>query len=159
MYLAIDPGKCTGCRACEVFCSFIKEKAINPAKARISVLKWEDEGIFIPFTCQQCTRPLCAEACPVQAIARNAQTGAMEINTARCLGCKMCILACPFGGIWWDGDRSLPIKCDLCQGDPECVKWCAPKALSYEKEVKVGLRLRREGVGKLAALLELVEGR
>ena len=115
MYLAIDPARCTGCRICEVFCSFRKEGAVQPSRSRITVVRGKEAGAFVPFTCQQCSRPLCAEVCPVRAITRDAATQAMLVDEDRCLGCKMCVLACPFGGMAWEGgtgqaDQVRPVR-------------------------------------------------
>ncbi|NPV70232.1 MAG: 4Fe-4S dicluster domain-containing protein [Firmicutes bacterium] len=156
MRLQPNPEKCTGCQICEAFCSFKKERAVWPARSRISVLKWEKEGVYIPFTCQQCERPLCQEACPVGAIGRCEATGALEVDSRRCLGCKMCVTACPFGGMAYDPDRGQAIKCDLCGGDPECVRMCPFGALTFIREEKYAQVKRREAARKLAGLLDLV---
>lgn len=165
MYLAIDPTRCTGCRICEVFCSFRKEGVVQPSRSRITVVRGQAPGVFLPFTCQQCSRPLCAEVCPVQAISRNAATQAMVVDVARCLGCKMCVLACPFGGMAWagstepNGARGHPIKCDLCQGNPECAHMCPTGAVRYVAEGREAAARRRAGLGRLPGLLDLVEER
>ncbi|MGB9593348.1 MAG: 4Fe-4S dicluster domain-containing protein, partial [Anaerolineae bacterium] len=91
MQLYIDSTKCTGCRICEVFCSFKHESAIQPAKSRITVLADTEPGRFIPFTCVQCARPACAEACPVGAITRDAESGLVSVNANECIGCRMCV--------------------------------------------------------------------
>ncbi len=154
MYLAIDPALCTGCRICEVFCSFHHEGRMQPARSRITVVRGQEAGHFVPFTCQQCRRARCAEACPEGAIARNPTTQALEVDPERCLGCKMCLLACPFGGIAWDGERGLPLKCDLCQGQPECVRLCPTGALRYVQEERAAVARRRTALGRLPELLD-----
>ncbi|MHB0886673.1 MAG: 4Fe-4S dicluster domain-containing protein [Bacillota bacterium] len=156
MRIQLNPEKCTGCQICEEFCSFKHEGAVWPARSRISVLKWEKEGIFIPFVCQQCERPACAEVCPVGSITRNEKTGALEIDEARCLGCKMCVTACPFGAVSFDPDRGRAYKCDLCGGDPECVKMCPTGALTFDREEKSALARKRQGAEKLAKYIEAI---
>ncbi len=157
MYLAIHPDKCTGCRICEVFCSFKKHEQVQPSRSRITVVRGDQAGRFVPFTCQQCQRPLCAEVCPVRAIAREESTGAMLVDQARCLGCKMCVLACPFGGMVWDGELGQPAKCDLCGGEPECAHMCPTGAIQYVSEGREAAGRRRAGLGRLPGLLDLVE--
>jgi len=152
--LLINPEKCTGCSLCEAFCSFRAERAVGPAKSRISVLKWEDEGVFIPFTCLQCERPVCMEVCPVAAIKRNPTTRAMEIDESRCLGCKTCVMACPFGGVAFDPDRGTAVKCDLCQGQPECAKMCPTGAIQFVRDEVVAPRKRREAIANLPGFLK-----
>lgn len=154
MYLDINPEICTGCRLCEAFCSFRREKSVWPSKSCISVLRYEREALYIPFTCQQCEKAICAEVCPVQAIKRNPNTGAWEIEVSRCMGCKMCVASCPLGGVAFDPNRGQAFKCDLCGGDPECVKVCAPGALRLVKGPEATLAKRRRVVQNLVHLLK-----
>ena len=70
-------------------------------------------------------------ACPVEAITKNAATGAMEVNEAVCVGCKVCTIACPFGTINYNQDSGKVIKCDLCGGDPQCAEACPTGAIVY----------------------------
>jgi anaerobic carbon-monoxide dehydrogenase iron sulfur subunit len=130
MRLAIDPLRCTGCLICEVFCSFAHESRVQPSLARIHVTRSEEPWQFTPATCQQCEQPLCAAACPVEAIGRNASTHAMEVDASLCVGCEACIPACPFGAMFWDAARGLPLQCDLCKGSPECARMCPTGALT-----------------------------
>jgi Fe-S-cluster-containing hydrogenase component 2 len=71
------------------------------------------------------------QACPVEAITKNPATGAMEVNEATCVGCKVCTIACPFGTINYNQSTGKVIKCDLCGGDPECAKACPTGAIVY----------------------------
>ncbi|MCH7794000.1 MAG: 4Fe-4S dicluster domain-containing protein, partial [Proteobacteria bacterium] len=97
--LLIDPAKCTSCLQCEMACSFEHEGVFNPAKSRIKVFEFEHGLRAIPYTCTQCAEAWCMQACPVEAITKNLATGAMEVNEATCVGCKVCTIACPFGTI------------------------------------------------------------
>lgn len=135
MRLLIDPERCTGCRICEVFCSFRHEGTIRPSRSRIKVARDQEPIAFVPVTCRQCDQPACAEACPVLAISRAEATGALVVDEQLCIGCQACVSACPFSGIVWvagdegDGGGGRPIKCDLCQGAPECVHMCPTAAV------------------------------
>lgn len=157
MYLAIDPEKCTGCRICEVFCSFKKLEEVQPSRARITVVRGQQAGRFAPSTCWQCQRPRCAEACPENAITRHKPTGAMLVDQALCIGCKLCVQACPFGGMAWDEELGQPAKCDLCDGEPECAHMCPTGAIRYVHADRETARRRREGLARLPALLDLIE--
>ena len=97
--LHIDPGKCTGCLQCEAACSLVNEGAINPAKSRIKVFNFHDEGRFVPYTCTQCDEAWCMQACPVDAIVLNPVNGSKDVLDDICVGCKVCTIACPFGTI------------------------------------------------------------
>lgn len=131
--LTVDTNLCTGCRVCELVCSLIKEGECNPRKARVRVLKIEREGFDFPLTCQHCGEPLCKEVCPVNALSRDSQTGAIVLNEKACIGCRACIMACPFGVATYDSQKGVARKCDLCEGDPKCVSFCETHALQYER--------------------------
>ena len=93
--LLITPDLCTSCLQCEMACSFEHEGVFNPAKSRIKVFEFEHGRRAVPYTCTQCDEAWCMAACPVEAITKNAATGAMEVNDNLCVGCKVCTIACP----------------------------------------------------------------
>ena len=152
--LTIDPTKCTGCRACEVACSVKKEGRSNPSRSRIRVIKWEELFCEIPMVCQQCESPICAVVCPVNAIYRDKELGRVIVNYDLCVGCRMCVVVCPFGGMGFDSEKGHVIKCDLCDGDPTCVRFCETKALRYEEVTDLTLRKMREAAEKFSEFLE-----
>jgi len=127
--------KCTGCGACELWCSFKHKGEFNPTKARIHKTIFIDRELAVPVLCRQCEDAWCARICPSGAISKgtNALTGAtvVSVNKDRCVGCRMCMLACPYGCIAVM-DEGYAEKCDLCDGVPQCVKFCARGALSFE---------------------------
>ncbi len=129
--LKIEPEKCTGCLQCELACSLENEGVFNPAKSRIKVFNFHDQGWFAPYTCTQCAEAWCMHACPVEAITQNAATGAMEVQDDICVGCKVCTIACPFGTVNYNHDTGKVIKCDLCGGKPACAEACPTKAITY----------------------------
>jgi len=129
--LIVDPEKCIACRNCELACSFKHVGEFNPIRSRIRSFNYPVTPFPISVTCLQCEDAVCSEACPTSAISRDFTTGAMVIDKEVCEGCEMCILACPFGSIRLDPQENVAIKCDLCGGDPECVKFCITGALQY----------------------------
>ena len=129
--LNIIAARCTGCLQCEMACSFEADGVFNPSRSRIKVFPLHDEGRFVPYTCTQCADAWCMKACPVDAIVINRETGAKEVLENVCVGCKVCTIACPFGTINYSQATGKVIKCDLCGGDPECVKACPTEAILY----------------------------
>lgn len=135
--LSIIPEKCTACRACELACSVRHLEEFNPARSRIKVNIFMEEAIYLPTTCTQCDQAWCARICPTFAIVRDPETMAFTVKDEKCVGCRMCVLACPFGAIVVHPDLGKAEKCDHCLsagGDPECIKFCVPMALEYRDE-------------------------
>lgn len=130
--LIVDAQKCVGCRTCESYCALKHDATCNPARARIHVVKWEREAVFVPINCRRCEKPACELVCPKHATRRNFATGAMEVDRTRCIGCLSCVFACPFGATFSDPCTGEVLKCDLCDGDPTCVKVCPAEALTFE---------------------------
>ena len=130
--LLVDYEKCTLCGLCVMVCSFKHEGEFNPLKARLTVDRITGEGLMVPKVCWQCEFPApCEESCPVEAIYRDEKTGALIVNQEDCTLCESCLEACPYDNIKKDPDSEKIIKCDLCDGDPECVKYCAYDALVF----------------------------
>lgn len=125
--LIVDSAQCDGCHACEAACSTLKEGESNPFKSRIRAIALPEEFCFYPKVCIQCAVPLCSLPCPTAALKKNPQTGMVALDQNLCVGCKMCLMACPFGAII--AVDNFPAKCDLCGGDPICVKHCEPRAI------------------------------
>lgn len=127
----VELDRCFGCRHCEWICSFQRTGDFKSENSRIWVdVDPEDMSIFT-ITCFQCETALCLEVCPTKALKRDPQTDAVVVVENLCIGCKLCVVACPFGNIHFDNDRCVATKCDLCNGDPKCVKFCMAKALQY----------------------------
>jgi Fe-S-cluster-containing hydrogenase component 2 len=62
----------------------------------------------------------------------------------------MCLLACPFGVISFDAERGIIAKCDTCGGDPECVRFCAPRAIEFRESELAAASREREFAEKIA---------
>lgn len=152
--ITINPQNCVGCRNCEMACAYAHTGDDSGRKwANIQVSNNVVAKFVMPMTCFHCEDAWCMNVCPANAISRNEETGAVVIDQSRCAGCKMCILACPYGNIHFDHENLVSRKCDLCGGDPECVKHCIGGALNFE-EVDTYVERKRESVSdKLASLL------
>ena len=151
--ISVDPTKCTGCRLCELVCSVKNEGISNPYLARIHIVKWEFECFEIPMLCKQCDVAFCAAVCPVNALKRDKELGRIVVDHELCVGCKMCVMSCPFGSMKYDIRKNKVVKCDLCDGDPTCVKFCDTQALQYVDADAINTLKQRESAGRGYELL------
>ncbi len=121
----INPGACTGCRVCELVCSLRHYGVINPRRARIRVYRVDDRHKL--RTCRHCPERSCVEACPTKAL--RIEGDRVVLDRAKCDLCEKCVQACPLPGSLRIFDGEL-LKCDLCKGDPACVRHCVTGALT-----------------------------
>lgn len=134
-YIVVDYQRCTGCGICEAACVLRHEKIFDLELSRIRLYRFEP-AIAVASVCTSCSDAPCISACPPEAsaISRDTMTGAVLLNEKKCIGCRACVSAC-------DKDRSGIIRmnpdtakavgiCDLCGGDPVCVKKCPENCLA-----------------------------
>ena len=126
-----DVSLCVGCGGCEAVCALIHEGMTGKDCSRIYVKKGTVNMIHTVYACQQCEDHPCYNACPRQekAMCVDLETNIVYINEAECIGCKMCIKACPFvpKRIYFNKEKKKAIKCDLCrgrEGGPACIADC-----------------------------------
>ncbi|MFC1949492.1 4Fe-4S dicluster domain-containing protein [Chloroflexota bacterium] len=154
--LAVDYEKCTGCRLCEMVCSIQHEGVSNPARSRIKIIKWENEGRYVPMSCQQCESAPCQAVCPVKAISRDEELNRLMVDYDLCIGCRMCVAICPFGAMSFDPITDRVIKCDFCDGDPLCAKFCEVEAIQYIDASQLGDTKKVAAADKFSGLLQKV---
>jgi len=148
--LAVDHSRCTGCRLCEIACSLHQDGVVNPAAARLAIVRWDEEAVHVPAVCQQCDVAMCEQVCQPGAISRNAATGALTVDYRLCIGCRMCIIGCPYGAMAVHPVGLQVTKCDLCGGEPRCVRFCEtgalrfiePEAVAFGKRVATARTMR-----------------
>ena len=152
--IVIDNSKCTGCRLCASVCALYNDGVSNPNRSRIFITTDWQYRLNSVVLCYQCSKAPCSRCCPVDAISRH--NGVVKIDTEKCIGCGLCIAECPFGAIsQWNGEV---IKCDLCGGEPQCVKFCETGALSLNHNdagSNTRLSLGQERIGQLKGKLGL----
>jgi Fe-S-cluster-containing hydrogenase component 2 len=149
--IVVDYSKCTGCRTCETVCSaFNHQQTVNgetlnglgnPDLANIRVYGYNPD-VDVPAVCAMCPDSPCIEACPVdpdpktgwKALYREEENLTIKSDPERCIACGSCAVACRVGVIIPNVETNKPEHmCTLCDGDPQCVKYCPFGALSQVK--------------------------
>lgn len=129
--LVVRPSRCTGCRTCEVACAFSHLQEMKPGVTRVVVCR-QSETRFIPMLCLQCDNAACVKVCPVKALSMDPETGVVLTDYGRCIRCRACVAACPFGNMRFEAPADRVIKCDLCKGSPMCAAFCPTGTIKYE---------------------------
>jgi len=129
--LLINTWLCDGCGLCELVCAFSHTGLWHPALSRIKVLEDKKNGLFFPTTCAHCVNPPCANACLMNVIVKDPETGLTIRNESSCIGCRACEISCPFNVCLFDYVNEVVVNCDLCKGDPLCVKVCPTGAIEF----------------------------
>ncbi len=155
--LLIEPALCTGCRQCELACSWVQTGCFAPAKSMIRVHAFDEQASFAPYVCLQCDEAWCMQVCPVNAIDVDERSGAKIVLDEVCAGCKLCVIACPFGTIFFDKGGDVAAKCDMCAGDPACAHACPTGAIVVAR-VDSGAWLANLGQSVDAAYRAAVDG-
>lgn len=147
--LCLDRAKCSGCGACEVLCSLHKRGRAQSAEARIRLKGAGTQGQYAAV-CQHCAEPACMAAC-LKTIIRQ-ENGRVVRDFPSCFACSACAVSCPMDAVVYDSREDAYMTCDLCGGDPLCVKVCPTGALRYEEPALASAGLRaayaRTAVGK-----------
>ena len=117
------------CFACEETC--VHRNDNGPLDSAIKVVHKPGDSYHNVITCLQCSEPACQEACTTGAIQKSKEDGIVRILQEKCIGCGMCALACPYGGIYISSEKNLAYKCDACDGKPKCVEACPLHILSF----------------------------
>lgn len=136
--LVIDLDKCIDCKACEVGCKLENGLGLGDYWSRVLTCgpygTYPDLSMYyLPVMCQQCENAPCVEACPTGASYRD-EDGIVLVNTDACIGCQLCMSACPYGVRSYNAERNVVTKCSLCKerrekGEvPFCVYTCCGDA-------------------------------
>ncbi len=129
--------RCVACKSCEIACSVehsasrtLFGAAFEETKSR-SRMKVQAAGAYsYPLNCNHCENASCMNACPTGAMRRNPDTNSVYVATENCIGCWMCVMACPFGAVTPDHINKTALKCDRCPDrvenglNPACVDAC-----------------------------------
>ncbi|MBI5445426.1 MAG: 4Fe-4S dicluster domain-containing protein [Deltaproteobacteria bacterium] len=141
--LSFVPELCSGCLRCMTTCATFHTGATGLSRSRLRISRHEghaltdiheeDDLVFGLESCRHCARPSCLEACPSGAIMKEREAGVVRISDEKCTRCGDCVRACAFGAMLQDPRDGRVVKCELCSGQPECVKSCPTGALRFGK--------------------------
>jgi len=174
--MLVDTTVCIGCRKCEWACNQTHE--LSPKRLEefedFSVYEKErrmeadsytvvnrypnprdpDKPIHVKVQCMHCLKPACASACLVGAF-NIEDSGAVTYDAGKCMGCRYCLVACPFGVPTYEYDNPFNprvMKCSFCHAEkikegkiPACAEICPPMALTFGKRSEL-LKLAREKI-------------
>jgi formate dehydrogenase iron-sulfur subunit len=148
--ILIDVTKCNACEKCVAACTSNKgldrwqadrDRAVTAdglSEHRLSTVLKVDDGRFARKSCMHCLEPSCVSACIVGGLTKTSE-GPVVYDRDKCIGCRYCMLACPFQVPRYEWDKIAPymVKCDMCaerlsrHRPPACVEACPQKALTF----------------------------
>ena len=180
-----DVSKCVGCRACQNACkswngmpadsngfggiydnpSDLSGKTLTLIKAKEFDINGEKQLFFTKYQCMHCNTPACANACIVSALIKTAE-GPVVYHEERCIGCRYCMVACPFGIPTYEWEDTMPWvrKCTFCadrqsQGlIPACVNACPAGALKFGKRTELIAEARERIAAEPAKYIDHIYG-
>ena len=150
-------GRCVGCGSCVLACRIENRLPKGVSWRRVLHVNRPRVGggpsFHLSVACHHCQNPPCAKACPSGALEKR-PNGLVHLETDRCIGCRYCEMACPFGAPSFHQAAGVMTKCTLCQdrlakgSAPACVAACPTGALGFSPPVaEEGGPLEREGEG------------
>lgn len=135
----VNEDVCMGCGLCRVYCLTEHSNTQDVIKAYkretprpLARIRVEKKGeVSFSLQCRHCDEPWCVYSCLTGAMHRDSTTGAISVDTEKCMGCWTCIIACPHGALARDMNNKVVAKCDLCpqREIPVCVVNCPNEAL------------------------------
>jgi len=163
----VDTTRCIGCRSCEMACAesnglpepdrlgddavFETRRSTGPSRFTVvNRASKRGEPRFAKTQCLHCLVPACASACPVRALDKT-EAGPVVYHADRCIGCRYCMVACPFGVPKYEYDKAVPYvrKCTMCPDriaagrPPACAEACPGGALTFGRRSELLLEARR----------------
>ena len=128
------------CRFCEEACAQ-REGAFGSAIQEVDIPEVDFHGVI---ACIQCSTPRCAEICPTGALVKDEKDEVVRLQQEKCVGCGLCTLECPYGGIYYNSEKQKSIKCDTCNNDPKCVPACPYGVLEFLRNSELQRSLHDE---------------
>lgn len=175
MGVLVDTTVCVGCRSCEWACKVAHERPTPPLteyedtsvfasqrrpdpESVTVVNKYDEAGqegspVYVKVQCMHCDHPSCVSACIVGAFTKE-ENGSVIWDTNKCIGCRYCMVACPFQVPAFEFNEALKpdvVKCDFCFSRtkdgklPACVETCPVEALTYGPRTEL-IKVARERI-------------
>ena len=145
----IDTSACIGCKACQTACQDKNDLPASITWRRVfhygggewlpSQTFTAPSGLFsyyVPLSCQHCQDAQCVQVCPTTAMTKR-DDGTVVIDAEKCIGCRYCEWACPYGAPHFNEATGIMTKCDFCQDllaqgqNPACVDACVMRAIQF----------------------------
>ncbi len=150
--ILVDVSKCAGCGECTQACQKANAQPSHDAKRfdqdTFTYLTDRGNGVFVRRLCMHCQQPSCVSVCPVGALSKTA-AGPVTYEPERCMGCRYCMVACPFGVPTYEWRSRAPRvrKCEMCKtrkSGPACAEACPAEAtLTGERTALIAEARRR----------------
>jgi Fe-S-cluster-containing dehydrogenase component/formate-dependent nitrite reductase membrane component NrfD len=130
---AIDLRKCIGCHACTIACKAEHEIPVGVNRCWVKTVEKgtfpATRRFFFPVLCNQCDEAPCARICPTNALFKR-RDGIVDLDNDACIGCRACMVACPYDQLFIDPNTHTAEKCNFCANRvenallPACVSVC-----------------------------------
>lgn len=137
-YFIFNADNCIGCYGCAAACKNVNQTDSDELWRSVHKIP-PDNGnnntYYISMSCNHCENPPCLNACPTNSYTKRESDGVVIHNPQTCMGCKYCVMACPYGAIKWNSRLGIVEKCHFCYErldkgeEPACVKTCFAGAL------------------------------
>lgn len=152
-----DASSCSGCKSCQVACKDRHGLRVGLLWRRVYEVTeggWERRGAawvphvrayHVSLACNHCQRPICVEVCPAGALHKRPD-GIVLLDPQKCIGCRYCRWACPYGAPQYDEENGFMTKCTFCVEDidagrpPACVAACPMRALEFGDRAELQAR-------------------
>lgn len=161
--------RCIGCFTCQIACKDKNDLAVGQNFRRVNEFtgggyRQAGKGLvndvyayWLSISCNHCAAPACVERCPTGAMKKRSD-GIVFIDQTKCIGCRRCVISCPYGAPQYDPQIGKTGKCDLCKDliakgeKPVCVAGCPMRVLDYGKVDE--LKKKYQGVAQVKGMPE-----
>ncbi|MBI4776383.1 MAG: 4Fe-4S dicluster domain-containing protein [Deltaproteobacteria bacterium] len=157
IFIRLD--RCVGCHTCELACAVEHSAGKNlfsslaeKQKPRKRLFVEPAASFNVPVLCRHCHEAPCVDVCPTGATYHDEIKDLVLHDAKKCIGCSLCVQACPFGMMRQRAESRIAVKCDRCpdRDVPACVDSCPTKALIYADTESFGRTRRRAVTAALA---------